>query len=50
MKHRDRQTHTIEKRKKQEQVEKIREKRWGNKDKKNMSLLLLEAKKILLLV
>jgi len=47
MSRKQRQAQTIERRKKQERVEKHREKRWGKKDMENMNLLLIEAKKIL---
>jgi len=47
MRHKDRKTYTIEKRKKQEKIEKLREKRYGKKDVENMNYLLLEAKNIL---
>jgi hypothetical protein len=47
MSHKQRQTQTIERRKKQERIEKVRDKRWSKKDVDNMNSLLIEAKKIL---
>ncbi len=47
MSHKKRQTQTIERRKKQERIDKVRDKRWSKKDVDNMNSLLIEAKKIL---
>ena len=47
MSRKQRQTQTIERRKKQERIEKHREKRWSKRDVDNMNSLLIEAKKIL---
>ena len=47
MNRRDRQTQIIERRKKKERIEKVREKRWSKEDEKQMELLLMKAKNIL---
>ncbi|MEK6829823.1 MAG: hypothetical protein AABY15_06920 [Nanoarchaeota archaeon] len=47
MSRKERQTQTIERRKKKERIEKVREKRWSKKDEEQMEAILMEAKKIL---
>jgi hypothetical protein len=43
----DRRKTLIEKKRKAEQIQKVRTKRWSDKDKKAMDSLLLEAYKII---
>lgn len=50
MNRQDRQKQTIERKKQQERIKKVREKRWGKTDSQMQEFILMQAKMILGLV